>query len=127
MTLAVNRLNASSRRAAATALGILSVLLDEDERVEALVTGKLFDRNAAAVVTPQRLLIVSDREWHPDVVEITVDSGLTVQGWQDDRSATLVFESGETQAVFDRITDRELAREMADLLRSRSVPEDVWP
>jgi hypothetical protein len=123
LTLAVARLSTGARRSARVALGVLSAVLDDDEQVESLVTGQMLDRAAVAVVTPRRLLVVNDREWKPDVVSLPIDSSLTVQGWQDDRTATLVFESGGTQTIVDRITDRPLAHEMAGVLRSRAGQE----
>jgi hypothetical protein len=118
---AVDRLGASAKRSSRVALGIVSAILDDDERVEALVCGRYLDRSAVAVVTPERLLVINDREWRPDVVTIVVEPGLVVQGWQDDRTATLVFESAGVQTTVDRIVDRPLAHEMANLLRYRAA------
>ena len=67
------------------------------------------------------LLLVNDREWKPDVAEFTDDGGLTVQGWQDDRSASLMIQRESQAAQIERIGDRPLAMEMAQRLRARAA------
>jgi hypothetical protein len=65
---------------------------------------------------------VNDREFKPDVIEMPVDAGTTVQGWQDDRTAALLVQSSAGQAAqIERIADRPLAMEMAQRLRARAA------
>jgi len=97
------------------------VLLDEGEVVEGLVAGQLFGANALAALTNQRYVVVNDREFKPDVIEITVDAECTVQGWQDDRTAALLVQSGGKSAQVERIADRPLAMELAQRLRARAA------
>jgi hypothetical protein len=64
---------------------------------------------------------VNDREFKPDTIEFTADAECTVQGWQDDRSAALLVQSGGQSAQIERITDRPLAIELAQRLRARAA------
>ena len=48
-----------------------------------------------------------------------VIAGLTVQGWQDDRVASLVFQTGGAAVTIDQIAEREMAQRLAASLRSR--------
>jgi hypothetical protein len=98
-------------------------VLAEGEVVEAVVAGQLYGANALAALTDRRFVVVNDREFKPDVIEITVDAGCTVQGWQDDRNAALLVQSGGQSAQIERIADRPLAVEMAHRLRARAAGE----
>jgi hypothetical protein len=97
------------------------VLLAEGEIVEGLVAGQVFGANSVAAITNQRFIVVNDREFKPDVIEITVDAGCTVQGWQDDRNAALLVQSGSMSVQIERIGDRPMAMEMAQRLRARAA------
>jgi len=97
------------------------VLLDEGEVVEGLVAGQLYGANAIGALTNRRYVVVNDREFKPDVIEIIVDAQCTVQGWQDDRSAALLVQSGGQSAQVERIGDRPLAIELAQRLRARAA------
>ena len=51
--------------------------------------------------------------------ELPVDSNLTVAGMQDERTASLTFQSNEHSVSVERISDRPLAMEMAQRVRAR--------
>jgi hypothetical protein len=72
------------------------------------------------LLTNSRLLIVNDREFRPDVVEIVVDAAVTVQGWQDDRAAAVLVQRNEVSAQVERIGDKPLAQELAQRIRARA-------
>jgi hypothetical protein len=116
---AVARLSANAQRAGRVAAAVLSVLLHEGEHVDALVQGRYQSNAGVAVLTNERVLVVNDHEWRPDVREIPVVADLVVQGWQDDRTASLVFVTGGQSVTIEMITDRPLAQEMAHLIRAR--------
>ncbi|MEZ5183802.1 MAG: hypothetical protein R2702_18290 [Acidimicrobiales bacterium] len=118
--VAVGRLGSSARKGSKVAIAIASALLDDGEMVEAAVAGKVEGNGAVLVLTDRRALLVDDREWRPYVERLTVDGGLTVQGWQDDRSASLTFQFAGRQVVLDQIVDRPLAVEMAQRIRHRT-------
>jgi len=96
------------------------VLLDDGEVVECVVQGQLYGANAVVVLTNNRLLLVNDREYRPDVVEFDVDSAVTVQGWADDRAAALLIQRNEQTAQVERIGDKPMAQEIAQRIRARS-------
>jgi hypothetical protein len=97
------------------------VLLQEGEVVECAVQGQLYGSNAVVLLTDQRLLVVNDREFRPDVLEMTVDASVSVQGWQDDRAAALLIQRAEVSAQVERIGDKPLAQEMAQRIRARAA------
>jgi hypothetical protein len=116
---AAELLGFNAKRASKVVLGIASALLRDGEQVEALVAGQLLDQTALAVLTGTRVLVVNDREWRPDVEVIPLEAGLTVQGWQDDRTASLTFVLGSRQVVVDHIADRDSAVAMATAIRAK--------
>jgi hypothetical protein len=101
------------------AAAILSALLHDGEHVDALVQGRYQHNAGIAVLTDERILVVNDHEWKPDVREIPIVPDLVVQGWQDDRTAALVFVTGGMSVTIEMIMDRPLAQEMAHLIRAR--------
>ena len=114
------RLGGSSRKHARIALAVAGAVLEADEVVEAVVAGRL-DGNVAVVVLTDRALVLADeRQWRPVVERFALDAGLQVQGWQDDRTASLTLLHGGRQLVVDRIADRPLAVEMAQRIRART-------
>lgn len=119
MGVAISSLGMFARRSGKVAFTLLSHLLEDDERVEVVVVGRFLGEDGAAAVTNRRVVLVNDREWKPDVATIPFEPGVTVQGWADDRSATLAFQHGGRQVVIDQIGDRELAQRMATIVRSR--------
>jgi hypothetical protein len=116
---AVARLSPNAQRAGRVAAAILTAMLHEDELVEALVQGRYQNHAAVGVLTTERILLVNDHEWHPDRREIPVVADLVVQGWQDDRTASLVFVTEGVSVTIEMITDRPLAQEMAHRIRAR--------
>lgn len=116
---AVARLSSNAQRAGRIAAAILSALLHDGEHVDALVQGTYQHNAAVAALTDRRILVVNDHEWRPDVREVAITADLVVQGWQDDRTAALVFVTEGVSVTLDMITDRPLAQEMAHLIRAR--------
>ncbi len=120
--IALGRLGGGPRRGSKAAAAALGVLLGEGEVVEGLVAGQVYGANAVGALTNQRFIVVNDREFKPDVIELPVDADTTVQGWQDDRNAALLVQgSGGQSAQIERIADRPLAMEMAQRLRARAA------
>ena len=116
---AMARLSAGARRAALAPVAILTALLEPGEVAEAVVQGEHQHRPAVLVLTDRRLVVVNDRRWAPDVRSFALDDRLVVHGWQDDRRATLVFVLGGVGTVVDAISDRPLARDLAQRVRAR--------
>jgi hypothetical protein len=117
---AIDRLNTQSKRNGKVAFGIVSALLREGELVECIARGTYLGRTGVCAVTDQRILVVNDNEWKPDSAELAYEAGLTVQGWADDRSAALVFNHpAGWQVVLDKISEKELAQEMAQRVRAK--------
>lgn len=117
---AVARLGSSARKATKVAVAIAGAMLQDGENVEAVVGGKLEGNGAVLVLTDRSLLLIDDRQWKPVTERINVDPSLQVQGWQDDRTASLTLVSGGHQLVLDQIADRPLAVEMAQRIRYRT-------
>jgi len=116
----VARLSSGARKQGRAALMVAASLLKEGERVQGLVQGTLAGRPAAGVLTDQRLVFVIDREWKPDVTEVDLSGDLTVQGWQDGRTASLIVQAGGRSYTVERIADVALAHELAAALRHRA-------
>lgn len=91
--------------------------MEEGEIVEAVVAGKFEGNSAVLVLTGQSLLLIDDRSWRPLVERFAFGPGLQVQGWQDDRTASLTLVVDGRQLVVERIGDRPLAVEMAQRIR----------
>lgn len=124
----VNRLAAGSKRTGRLATGIASALLQDGELVECAVQGRFLDADAVMLLTNRRLLLVNDKLWKPDIISLGITRATTVQGWQDDRTAALVIQTGQPGATdpasastIDRIVDRLIAQEMAARIRSRAA------
>jgi hypothetical protein len=117
---ALARLGSGGRKGAKAAANAAAILLQEGEIVECAVQGQLYGSNAVVLLTNSRLLIVNDREFRPDVVEIVVDAAVTVQGWQDDRAAAVLVQRNEVSAQVERIGDKPLAQELAQRIRARA-------
>jgi hypothetical protein len=117
---AIERLGFNAKRSGKVVFGIVSALLREGETVECLLKGNYLGRTAVCALTGDRILVVNDNEWKPDTAELGFEAGLTVQGWQDDRNAALVFtHPAGWQVVIDKIGERELAQEMAQRIRAK--------
>ena len=122
---AVLRLSAAALRTARVAIGVLSMLLEEDEVVEALVGGRYQNQAGVAALTNRRLILVNEHEWVPDIRVVALSGDLVVQGWQDDRTASLIFVTEGQSVTFSFIIDRPLAQEMAQLVRNRVASVDA--
>ena len=118
---AAQRLSASALRTGRISLGILSIVLDEDERIESLVGGRYQNQAGVAALTSKRVVLVNEHEWVPEVRTVPITADLVVQGWQDDRTASLIFITGGESVTFSFIIDRPLAQEMAQLVRARAA------
>ena len=116
---ALGRIGLMSRRGSKASVAVVAAILNEGEMVERLVIGRVYAHPGIAVMTNQRLLLANEREYKPDLVEIAVAPPLTVSGMQDDRVASLVFTVGEFSVVIDSIRDKELAQQMASVVRQR--------
>ena len=82
--------------------------------------GRLGGNGAVLVLTDRQLLLVDDREWSPQVERFVLDASLQVQGWQDDRTASLTLVGGGRQLAIEQIADRPLAVDMAQRIRYRT-------
>jgi hypothetical protein len=118
---ALGRLGSGGRKGAKAPANAAAVLLEEGEVVECAVQGQLFGSNAVVLLTSNRLLIVNDREFRPDVIEMQVDGAVSVQGWQDDRAAALLIQRNELTAQIERIGDKPLAQELAQRIRAKAA------
>jgi hypothetical protein len=99
---------------------VAGAVLPDGETVEAVVAGRVEGHGSVLVLTDRSLVLVDDREWKPLVETIPISSQLEVQGWQDDRTASLTLVAGGRTLVLDQIADRELAVEMAGRIRYRT-------
>ncbi|HEY8524782.1 MAG TPA: hypothetical protein VIL48_07465 [Acidimicrobiales bacterium] len=117
--LAVARLGGGSRRAAKVALAVLASSLGEGDVVEAIVQGRFRNEAGVAALVGTKVVLVNDARWKPDVVVLPVGPSLQVQGWQDDRKASLTFVLPGGHERIEEIFDRPLAIEMAQRIRDR--------
>ncbi len=115
--VAAARMSAGARRAGAVPLGILSTMLREGEVVESVVQGEYQHHPAVVMLTTRRVLIANERHWAPDLRLVPITPDVVVQGWQDDRRATLLFGAEGRGLVVSDIVDRPLARDLARRLR----------
>jgi hypothetical protein len=118
-------MSAGSMRTGRIALGILTGLLDPDEKVEGLVQGVYQSYIAVGALTDRRVLLVNEQEWVPRVRSIPLTGDLAVQGWQDDRTASLIFLAEGQSITLSGISDRQLAQGFARLLRDRVAALDT--
>ena len=119
-TGSVWRSGGSAAAPAKVAVVVAGALLGEGETVEAVVGGRYEGHGSVLVLTDRGLWLVDDREWRPFVEQIAVGPQLEVQGWQDDRTASLTLVANGRSLVLDQIADRELAVEMAGRIRYRT-------
>ena len=117
---AVSRLSGSTRKASAAALAVAAVSLAEGEIVQLAIGCRFLGADGAVLLTDRQMLITNARPWQPDIVPVALEPGLTVQGWQDDRHAALVFARDGHELVVDRIADRAVAQELAAEVRRRT-------
>jgi hypothetical protein len=83
------------------------------------VQGRFRGEPGVCILTSKGLVLVNDRLWKPDVVRIDLTPQLNVQGWQDNRVASLMFQGPGVQEVVDLIPDRPLAQMLAQRVRAR--------
>jgi hypothetical protein len=107
----------SAKRNARVSAGIATALLHDGELTQQLVQGSFLGKNAVAVLTDRRLLVVNDREWKPDVRSVELTSGVTVEGMGDDRSASITI-SGVGDPMEISGIDPAHAREFAHRIRT---------
>ncbi len=117
---AVAAMGSSARRAGRYAFAVLLATLDSGEQVEILGQCRFLGNDGVIALTERRLLVANAREWDPDVVAINIQPGLTVQGWQDEKSAALVFSNPDgDDIVVDRFSDRSVAMRLVEGYRAR--------
>ena len=126
--MAAARLGGGARRAGKVALAVLASALGDGDVVSVVVQGRFRGVPGVAALVEGRVVLVNDRQWKPDVVELPVDGDLVVQGWQDERTASLTFLSGDRHERIERIGDRGLAIELAQRVRhAQGLVEAVPP
>ena len=118
---ALARLGSRSRKNAKPAANAVAVLLHDGEVVECVVQGQFYGAAAVALLTNERLLVVNDREFRPDIVEFAVDPSLSVQGWADEQAAALLLQRNDVTAQVERIGDKVIAQELAQRIRARAA------
>jgi hypothetical protein len=119
--LAAGRLNSGARRSAKVALAVLAAGLGEGDVVDVIAQGRFRDATGVVALVGSRVVIVNDRLWKPDTVVLPVGPNLQVQGWQDERTASLTFVFPEGREVVEGIYDRALAIELAPRVRDRAA------
>ena len=55
------------------------------------------------MLTQGRVLLVNEAQWKVASASVEIEPALTVQGWQDDKAASLIFQSGDRQLTIDAI------------------------
>lgn len=115
--VAASRMGSSARRNGRVALAVLASVLDEGEVVTMVVQGRVRGEQGVVALVGNKVMLVNERQWKPDVVVVELASKLLVHGWQDDRSATLTFVVDDRPEVVERIGDRVLAIELAQRVR----------
>jgi hypothetical protein len=125
---AATRLTGGPRRTGKLALAVLGAVLHGGDTVTMVVQGSVRGHAGVAALLPDKVVLVNERQWKPDVVVLPIDASLAVQGWQDERSAVLTFIVEDRHEVVERILDRGLAIEMAQRIRYQiSGPPDPAP
>jgi hypothetical protein len=117
----MGRLSNSSKKSSKVVLGILSVLLEPGELVECLVAGKVHDLDGLLVLTDRRLLVLNDRQFQPDQLSIPVDGAITVRGEAAGSTATITVQREQAYAQLTRVSDVQLAQELAQRIRGRAA------
>ena len=118
---AFGRLGNSQKKAAKTAVGILSVMLEEGELVECIVSGKVNEADGLVCLTTKRLIVLNDRQWVPDRISLDVDQHMTVRGEAAGTTATITIVREMHQAVIQKVSDVQLAQELAQRIRTRAA------
>jgi hypothetical protein len=98
---------------------VLATLLGEGDMVEGVVQGRFRGSAGVVALVGSKVVIANDRQWKPDVLIVPVTRSLQVQGWQDDRSASLTFVFPDGHERIEAIFDRPLAIDLAQRIRDR--------
>ncbi|MEJ7584791.1 MAG: hypothetical protein WKF43_12080 [Acidimicrobiales bacterium] len=109
-----------AREAARTSLIVCAAVLVEGEQVAAVVHGSIEGVPGVVALTDRRALAVNQRDWSPRVASFAVDSQLRAQGWEDERSATVVLEGGGQTVTLAGIYDRPPAYDLVARIRART-------
>lgn len=120
LSSAITRLGASSRANGATAFSIAGALLAPDERVHSVVAGTSLGMPTVVVVAGQRVLVVSERHYVPDIEIFRVGAPLVVHGRHANEQASLTFADGERLITVDQIHDVACAVELTGFINDRS-------
>jgi len=119
MMKAVGELAPASVAAGRASLFVLSVVMRPSEELACVVQGRINNQNGVAALTDQRVLLVNEREWSPEVTVFEIGTDLVVQGLQDESTASLTFIAGGQRLTASGITDRPVARQLATMLREK--------
>jgi hypothetical protein len=119
--VAFSRMSNSSKKSSKVVVGIASVVLEPGELVECLVAGKVQELDGLLILTNRRLVVLNDRQYEPDVISFVVDAAVTVRGEAAGTAATLTVSRESTYAQVARITDVQLAQELAQRIRARAA------
>jgi hypothetical protein len=98
---------------------VLAAMLGEGDMVEAVVQGRFRGSSGVVALVGSKVVIANDRQWKPDTLIVPITRSLQVQGWQDDRSASLTFVFPDGHERIDAIFDRPLAIDLAQRIRDR--------
>jgi hypothetical protein len=117
--LAAGRLGSGAKRAGKVALAVLTAVLDPDDVAEIVIQGRIHGVPGVATLVGTKVVLVNERFWKPEVIVLELDTSIQVQGWQDDRTATVMLANGSQQEVIEKVPDRLLAVEFAQRVRDR--------
>lgn len=123
----VARLGSSARRGGKVAFAVLGASLDPDDVVEIVIQGKLRGVPGVGALVGSKVIFVNERVWKPDVLVLQLSATVQVQGWQDERTATVMVADGDRQEVVERIPDRLIAVEFAQRVRDRVAAISTQP
>jgi hypothetical protein len=115
----VNRLGSAAKRAGKVSFAVLTAMLDPDDMAEIVIQGRIHGVPGAAALVGSKIVLVNERFWKPEVIVVELDATTQVQGWQDDRTATVMISDPEHREVVERVPDRLLAVEFAQRVRDR--------
>jgi hypothetical protein len=118
LAAAIARLATASQQHGSLAFCICGALLGSDEVVLGAVAGSSLGMATVAVVTPRRVLVVSDRRYVPDVEQFMLGPGLIVHGRAANGQASLTFADDERLVSIDQIADVSVAVEVANAARN---------
>ncbi|MCB1283891.1 MAG: FtsX-like permease family protein, partial [Microthrixaceae bacterium] len=123
MAGAVRRLRGESRIAGSVPFAVTGALLEPGEIVEGVLIGRTLGMVTAFVVTRQRVLVVSERGYTPDVEHFELSPRLQLVGRHANGLASITVIDGTQVATVDQIPDVDLAIEIVETLRARLRPQ----